>query len=129
MENNNVIPLLVKIERDLLEEEMERKVIEELKEAEKKVTRNNDRILKAIASVLGKQFLTDVKYYLDHTYWNYLELVKEPAGKFQEDDEWGSFNGVWIDEHSNGGYWGDEYAGYLYIKLKENLYMKAYYWD
>lgn len=89
-------------------------------------TRWNTRILKAIANQLGEKFLQDVvECFEENEVQGKLELIKTPKGEWQE-EEYTSFNGIWVDQWSVGDS-GDNWNGYICIKLKENLWLKTFY--
>lgn len=53
-------------------------------------------------------------------------VVAEPIGRFQEEG-WGNIKDYWIDQYENGGITGDNYAGYVYVKLKDGKYFRFHY--
>jgi len=92
------------------------------------VQRINNRIIKAIESVKGKEFAKDFlecagEMEVGAQDWSF---VKKPVGIFQEED-YGLIQGIWVDQWRNGGYEGDDFAGDIYIKLKENIFLKMGY--
>ncbi|MBW2969442.1 hypothetical protein KY314_05020 [Candidatus Woesearchaeota archaeon] len=50
-----------------------------------------------------------------------FKIVNEPTGNKQE--EWDGFF-VWVDQWRDGGYTGDDFAGYCYFKLNNGKYLK-----
>jgi hypothetical protein len=90
-------------------------------------TRSNQRIFRAIERQLGKYYLKDIMECLDESEaYDKFQLVRNPDVKKQE-EEWGSFDHILVDQYCNGGYAGDDFAGYIYIPLKEGLYLKSHY--
>ena len=92
------------------------------------VNKFNKRIYKAIKNQLGKKYLSGVKECLqDCEAEGKLELVNRPNLEPQHEEEWVEFDHVFVDQYENGGMEGDSFAGYIYIPLKENLYLKSHY--
>ena len=86
----------------------------------------NSRLLKAIQSQLGKQFLDDVVECLEESEaQGKLELVRKPRGQWQEEYH-ESFDGIWVDQWSIGDT-GDSWNGYVCIELKKGLWLKTFY--
>ena len=49
------------------------------------------------------------------------EFVKKPIGNYQEEDNY------WVNQTTNGGFTGDEFAGTLCFKVKKGKYLKIHY--
>ena len=53
-------------------------------------------------------------------------LVRKPEGdplsEFTE-----GLTAVYINQTTNGGYYGDDFAGTMFIELKSNLWLKSHY--
>ena len=85
------------------------------------------RVLKAIESVKGKAFLQDVRNCLEESEAsNGIWLSKMPTGTYQEED-YGSFKGIWVNQHINGGMTGDHFEGTISIKLRTGKYLTFHY--
>jgi len=61
--------------------------------------------------------------------WNtyHYEVVKIPDGKMREHDEYYFIEGVYVNQTTNGGVSGDEFAGTCAIKISDNEYFQFYY--
>lgn len=95
-------------------------------EAEQKHTEN--RIMKAIRSVKGDAFAADVESCIHgDSYCTGLSFTRYPKGKYDFEGEFDNIPGYWVDQWCNGGFTGDDFAGDIYIQLKENLYLRAGY--
>ena len=91
------------------------------------LVKSNNRIFKAIKNQLGEEYLQAVKDCLNDCEADRdLKLVKKPNIEEQKED-WDKFNHILVDQYLNGGMAGDSFAGYIYIPLKENLYLKSHY--
>ena len=87
----------------------------------------NGRIFRAILNQLGEEYLKDVMGCLDDSEaYDKFQLVRNPDVKRQKEG-WDSFDHILVDQYCNGGYAGDDFAGYIYIPLKEGLYLKSHY--
>lgn len=95
---------------------------------QKKRDQINNRIFNAIENQLGKKYLLAVKDCLTECEADFnLSLVKKPIYVDQQEEDWEEFNHIFVDQYENGGFSGDDFAGYIYIPLKENLYLKSHY--
>ena len=133
--DKNVSPEHKPDEMDFFKEiEMERQMQEAyaaMVEADNKlyaeISRHNNRIFKAIEKILGKNYLDAVTDCLGEAEANgKLELVRNPEIEKQYED-WDEFDHVLVDQYVNGGYVGDDFAGDIYIPLRDGLYLKSYY--
>jgi hypothetical protein len=61
----------------------------------------------------------------DHTYD--FKIVDEPKGEFQQEDEYPVLGGIWVDQTTNGGYTGDDFAGTVSIKIDNRNYLEFAY--
>lgn len=58
--------------------------------------------------------------------WGKLEIVSKPKGEWQDEgnfDYWAELKGMYVDQYV--GYCGDDYSGYLAIKLPNKQYLQA----
>ena len=105
----------------------------DLAEYDNKIDTHNQRLLKAIKSVKGKDYFNDLKAYMEESteYLNKCVLVDTPKGDYQSEEEFPLLGGVWVDQWRNGGYTGDDFAGDLYVKIerenKKEKYLKIPY--
>jgi len=106
---------------DILPEIAEQEAIEQ---ADNK--RWNKRIFAAIESVCGHLFLEDVLSVMD---WcgcsGKCRLVNESEGDFQQENDYNIITGFWIHQTSVG--FEDSFAGTVWIKLKDNMFLEADY--
>ena len=87
----------------------------------------NNRILKAIKSIKGEEFLKNLLELAEESeVCGKFDIVKVPKGDYQEED-WGTINGLWVDQYRNGGCTGDEFAGNIYVELKKGKYLEMNY--
>lgn len=91
------------------------------------ISRYNNRILNAIESVNGEDFSESVKACIEESEaneWHKFELIKEPTGEHQDDDN--ITEGVWVYQWGVGME-GDSWEGYVCIKIKDKTYLKFRY--
>lgn len=97
------------------------------------VRKSNRRLMRVIKHVLGNSFhrsitayLNDLKNGCNYPEFMLYELVNKTTGQYQEEN-WGKhLKGVWCQQWSSGCE-GDSWGGYVYIKLRENKYLRVNY--
>ena len=106
---------------------------EEERKHEEKLARQRKRLFKAVKQVKGKYFLTALRKVfkgIDDDQYGHpalFELVKaigKSAGKQKCD--YLPIRDEWVEQWSVGDS-GDSFAGYVYIQLKEKLFLKIHY--
>jgi hypothetical protein len=98
-----------------------------MKEYDNNIDNKNNEVFKEIKKLVGDKYLKDVKDCLEQSEcYDIYELVEKPNIEPQEED-WNSFNHILVDQYRNGGFTGDDFAGYIFIPIKENIYLKAHY--
>lgn len=96
------------------------------KQHEEEIKKNNV-IFNDIKEKLGDDYLEDVKECLRESYnWYNLKIVDKPTGQSQ-DDGYKSFNHIYVNQTTNGGYTGDEFAGTIYIPIYDGKYLESEY--
>ena len=45
----------------------------------------------------------------------------------RQEEKWVEFNHVYVNQTTDGGMSGDEFAGYIYIPITKKLYVKSFY--
>lgn len=101
---------------------------ESIRKYEEEMEIANDEILKKITLIRGEEFADDIKICAKESEvcgpW---EFVNKPGGTFQEEDEFGTITGMWVDQWCNGGYVGDDFQGHIYIEIEKDKYLKMQY--
>lgn len=92
-----------------------------------KIERNNNRILNAIESLKGQQYLTELMEMLKDSEADILSISNHTTGSWQNEEEYPLIKGCWVDQYVNGGYTGDTYEGYCYVQIKPEKYLKYHY--
>ena len=81
-------------------------------------------IVKPLASEDEFNDILDILAECDDTYDYSIE--DKPKGKYQEED-YDFIKGALVNQTTNGGYTGDEFAGTVSIKLPNGKYFQFYY--
>jgi len=98
-----------------------------MKEYDDNIANKNNKVFEEIKKLVSDKYLKDVKDCLYQSECEGIyELVEKPNIEPQEED-WDSFDHILVDQYRNGGYVGDDFAGYIYIPVKDNTYLKAHY--
>ncbi|MGH2666101.1 hypothetical protein [Flavobacterium sp.] len=89
------------------------------RENEKRI---NDRILKAVEKLKGKDWFEDLKHYMkDAELCGTFSITRKPKGTFQKEG-YEHLPGVWVDQYT--GYECDDYYGTVSVQLKENRWLE-----
>ncbi len=100
---------------------------DELKNRDAEWARKNARIMNAIEKTLGKQYRQDVfDCIMECEGYGLYELVEKPNWD-KQDEDWGSFDHIFVDQWMNGGMSGDDFEGDVYVPLKPDTYLKVRY--
>jgi hypothetical protein len=120
----------------MTDQEMEEIMADHFAECSKlnnEITRRNRRLLKAIRSIKGKSFLKNLVAVLQecevHSQLGIIteyQLSKTPGKSFVSEKYGKEIKGYWVDQWSVGTE-GDSYEGYVYIEIKPNKYLKAFF--
>lgn len=95
-----------------------------MREYHDEVDRKNNRIFKALTTVMGKTFVKRLKEYMEELESsNPIEIVRKTKGSYQEEN-YGIIKGAWVDQWENGGYEGDSFSGDVYVEVTKNRFIK-----
>lgn len=89
----------------------------ELEEENKRDSESMESVKQMVSEKVFKQIEREIEE--SSNGWDF-EIVKKPLGDNQdyEDCE------VWVNQTTNGGYSGDEFAGTCYFKIGKNKYLR-----
>lgn len=97
-------------------------------EAEKKQEENNKIILDMVQSKVSEEAYQEILNELDEYDWIFdYQITDKPLGKMRDLDEYEFIDGVYVNQTTDGGYTGDEFAGTCSIKISENEYFQFNY--
>jgi hypothetical protein len=103
-----------------------------VQEADDEQRRRNQRLLNAVKSIKGEPFYKDIQVLFDSLEVGGgfvqmpLLITRKKGGEYTR-ESCGEIKGYWIDQFVNGGMTGDSYEGYVYVKIKKDRYIQAYY--
>ena len=104
---------------------MDQMMVEEIKR-EIEERGHNTKLLDELEKELGEKYMGDIMECLKESEAHgKLEIVDHPDIKPQEED-WGSFDHILVDQYCDGGFTGDEFAGWIYIPVG-GKYLKSHY--
>ena len=100
---------------------------EEERIEEEKRFKTTTRILNALQRIKPCQWFEDLNDYAKEAeVHNPFRIVKKPIGNYQEETEFESLGGVWVDQH--GGYpIEDSFYGTVTVKIDDRRYLEMPY--
>ena len=99
---------------------MEQMLAEEAKEAA-----DSKLFLDELEKIVSKEMFDDISFMLtESTYTFEYKIVDKPIGEFQLEDGCMTMIGMYVNQTTDGGMTGDEYAGTCSIKIGENEYFQ-----
>ena len=120
------IEWIAEAQRMAEDDEMMREMMEAELKREQEIADQNTKLLDELEKELGKKYIKDIRECLKESEAHgKLEIVDHPDIKPQEED-WGSFDHILVDQYCNGGYVGDDFAGWVYIPVG-GKYLKSHY--
>lgn len=89
------------------------------------LNRKNNRMLKALTSVMGNKFVENLKEYMEDSEGpsNEIRIVKNRKGSLQKEIGFGAIKKVWVNQWDNGGYTGDSFSGDIYIPITKKRFV------
>lgn len=103
-------------------------ILDQWIEAEKKIAEKNNKVLDQVKEKVSKEAYDEIIWIMEDcvAYVNY-KITDKPKGEYQKNEELEVVKGYWVDQTTNGGMTGDEFAGTVSIKLNEKEYFEFYY--
>ncbi|MOA18843.1 hypothetical protein D3C78_1391850 [compost metagenome] len=107
--------------------EIMRKGNEAALEHDREQRRRRDEALAYVATIVGARKLQHIKDYIENCdYTCELEIVDSHGGGRQDEPGY-AFRYVYLDQYCNGGYSGDDFAGWVWIPLPKGKFLKFHY--
>lgn len=103
-------------------------MMKSMQEEEIKAWKEDKTVLAIVSGKVSKGEYQDILVVIeesDHTF-DY-KIVSEPKGNYQSDEELKVLGGMWVNQTTNGGYTGDEFAGTISIELPNKEYFQFSY--
>jgi hypothetical protein len=86
------------------------------------------KILELVKSKVTKEAFDEIQDNLNESGYVYNFLIADkPIGELQNCEDYEHIEGVYVNQTTNGGYSGDEFAGTCSIKIAENEYFQFAY--
>jgi hypothetical protein len=90
--------------------------------------RKSSRVMKKLSKRLGAELYANVEAILDECEANFIVgITRHHEGTNESDMADDELLCNFIDEHENGGFGGDSYSGYGYLKVSKKDYLKYSY--
>lgn len=88
-----------------------------------------DKCLKYVKSKVTNHLYNDILEYIKECeYTDQFEITENiPDIKTKQSENYKYLKYVFVDQYCNGGYTGDEFAGWIHIKIDKNEYLKFHY--
>ena len=95
---------------------------------DKRVNDEKDKCLASIKKLIQENKFDEILSIIEESEYTYdFKLTKEPKGKFQEERELEVLKGIFVNQTTNGGYTGDEFAGTISIEYNDGAYLQFSY--
>ena len=95
-------------------------MVEYDKELEKEIKRDND-FMESVRKMVSEEVFKQIEEELEESSGgDGFEIVNNPSGENQDYKD----REVYVNQTTNGGYSGDEFAGDCYFKIGENKYLR-----
>lgn len=86
-----------------------------------------DNILREVRRLVRRRVYRDIMAFIeDCDYTSSFSIVRQPVGDLQDEGEY-AFKWLYVDQYCNGGYSGDDFAGWIYIPLNAGKFLKFHY--
>lgn len=94
----------------------------------KKDNEEKERVLAIVKTKVTKQVYDDILYAIVMSDFTHsFKLTDKPKGDFQPDHEYIELEGIYVNQTTDGGMTGDEFAGTISIKITENEFLQFSY--
>ena len=85
-------------------------------------------VLNIAKGLLSKDEFDDVKLLIDDSVTTSdYSIEDEPKGEYQKNSDYPDIKGYFVNQTTNGGYAGDEYAGTISVNLSNGKYLQFHY--
>jgi len=106
----------------------EQEIWKSLLKEEEKQQQEDEKVLNQVRAKVTKDVFKDIEcslFFSDFTY-DY-KITNTPQGEFQEEDDFNTLEGQWVNQTTDGGYLGDDFAGVISIKIGDDEYFQYSY--
>ncbi len=94
-----------------------------------KIVESDGEILKDIESKFGIKWIKAIKECMQESEaceYIPIKIVNKPRGEKQA-ESYGAFKFIYVNQTTNGGYEGDDFAGEVYIPLPDKTFLEFSY--
>lgn len=103
---------------------------DQLIEEENKTLNMNIKLLDQVEQIQSKDYREDVEACLNEAetqgIFSFVD-VSMLNPKHRQEEDWLSFDHIYVDQQIDGGYTGDEFGGYIFVPITKKLYLCSYY--
>jgi hypothetical protein len=94
-------------------------------EGAKAEAEETERIINLLKEEKGEDWVNELKEYLEYEDCYFSpKIVDKPKGELQTVEDGELIKEEWVNQTTNGGYTGDDFAGTIYFKLSEGRYLE-----
>jgi hypothetical protein len=100
-----------------------------LLEHDKKENEKRVKCLEYVKSKVEKPLYDEILEYIEECdFTDRFEITKsKPDIKTKQTEDFEHLKEVFVDQYCNGGYVGDDFAGWVYIEINKDEYLKFHY--
>ncbi|PWD01972.1 hypothetical protein [Pseudomonas amygdali] len=96
-------------------------------EHDRQQRQKREEALAYVATIVGARKLKHINEFIDDCdYTCEFEIADSHAGN-RQDEPGTAFRYIYLDQYSNGGMSGDDFAGWVWIPLPKGKYLKFHY--
>jgi hypothetical protein len=89
--------------------------------------RHEGRRLSIVAALRTKKYMTQLCELMEEIGCHTLAFTKSTPRAEKQKSEYPALKWEWVYQYENGGYSGDSYAGFVYVEIKPNRYLRMHY--
>lgn len=83
--------------------------------------------IEIVSRLRTKKYMEQLRDLMSEACVNHAEFVRTTGKADKQKSDWPAIKCEWIDQYENGGYSGDSYAGYIYLQIKADRFLKLHY--
>ena len=93
------------------------------------VIEDNAKRLQKLQKLCSKDLYEDIEHYLKECYSTYQYEItdKQPNEVYKQKEQYEYLKEAYVNQYTNGGYAGDEFAGQVWIEISKNKWFTFHY--
>lgn len=113
----------------MITKEQEEQAFQELLAYDQEQMQKRIDSLEIVKKNVSHNMYEDIIHYIVECYHTeQFEITKEvPNDEHKQKEHYDYLTEVWVNQYCNGGYVGDDYAGWIWIKINAIEYLKFHY--